>query len=83
MASYGIELSGKELVYFLFKKKKCPVCNERLKREKKVENLGESFDSVELGKFYYGERHEVTIFYKCAKCDKLYSIRELSGETKS
>lgn len=82
MASYGVELTGKVIIYFFFKKKSCPVCGKKMKREKKVENLGEGPDSIKLGEYYYGERHEVTIFYRCIKCDKLYSIGELSGEAK-
>lgn len=83
MASYGIELSGKELIYFFFKRKQCPICGSKLKRTKKVEKLGEGLDSVELGKFYYGERHEVTLYYTCEKCDKTYLIGELAGEKMS
>ena len=82
MSSYGIEFTGKEMLYFFFKKKKCPVCGEMMKRENKVESLGEGVDNAELGKYYSGERHEVTLFYRCQKCDKLYSIGELSGITR-
>jgi uncharacterized protein with PIN domain len=82
MASYGVELTGKEIIYFFFKKKRCPICGDKMKKEKKVESLGEGFDSIKLGEYYYGERHEVTLFYRCNKCEKLYSIGELSGETK-
>jgi len=81
MASYGVELTGKEMAYFFFKKKKCPVCGEHMKREKKTESLGKGLSSVELGEFYYGERYEVTLFYRCKKCSRIYSIAELSGET--
>lgn len=80
MASYGVELSGKEMIYFFFKKKICPACGEKMAREKKVVSLGEGLDSVKLGQSFVGERHEITLFYYCKKCDKLYPIGELAGE---
>lgn len=80
MASYGVELTGKEILYFFFKKKVCPKCGEKMRKEKQVESLGEGVDSVELGKFYIGERHEVTLSYRCVKCNKVYSIGELTKQ---
>jgi len=68
MSSYGIELTGKEIIYFFFKKKNCPMCGGKMKRHKKVESLGQGLDSVKLGQYYIGERHEVTLFYRCQKC---------------
>ncbi|HEX9061532.1 MAG TPA: hypothetical protein VF941_15235 [Clostridia bacterium] len=83
MASYDVKLTGKDIIYFFFKKKKCPICGEKMKREKKVKSLGKEFDGVKVGKsYYYGGHYEVTLLYKCSKCDKLFSIDELSGETK-
>ena len=80
MASYGVELTGKEIIYFFFKKKSCPVCGKKMRREKKTESLGEGLDSVALGQYYIGERHEITLFYRCAYCNKLCPIGELVGE---
>lgn len=80
MASYSVELTGKEITYFFFKKKSCPVCSKKMKRQKKVESLGEGLDSVKLGQYYIGERHEITLFYQCEDCNKLYTIGELAGE---
>lgn len=77
MASYNVELNGKEISYFLFAKKKCPICDRKMKRQKQVISLGEGFDSIEIGKFYEGERKEVRLYYKCQACNKLYSITEL------
>lgn len=65
---------------FFFKKKICAACGEKMARQKKVESLGEGLDSVKLGQLFVGDRHEITLFYYCKKCDKLYSIGELSGE---
>ena len=79
MASYSIELTGKEIVCFLFKKKICPYCGRKIKREKKIESLGEGLDSVKLGQYYMGERHKVTLFYRCERCNKTYSIEELAS----
>lgn len=77
MASYGIELEFNELMYFLFKNKKCPTCKQKLKRIKNVEQIGEGLDSVKLGQFYYGKKYEVTILYKCENCNTIFTIAEL------
>ncbi len=70
------------MLYFFFKKKKCPKCSGVLKRQKNVESLDEGIGSVGLGKYYYGENNKVTLFYKCEECNKLYSISELCNEKK-
>ena len=83
MSTYSIELTGKEMVYFFFKKKKCPKCSEVMKRHKNIESLGEGIGSVGLDKHYYGENNKVTLIYRCEKCNKMYSISELCiGEKK-
>jgi predicted RNA-binding Zn-ribbon protein involved in translation (DUF1610 family) len=82
MASYNVELNGKEISYFLFAKKKCPVCGQKMRREKHIISLGEGFDSVELGKFYEGECNEVKLYYKCPSCNKVYPITELIKKTR-
>lgn len=82
MASYEVELTGKEILYFFLKKKKCPICSEKMKREKDSKHVGEGLYSLKLGKYYHGDHYDVTIFYRCNKCEKIYSISELSGETK-
>ncbi|MGE5473703.1 MAG: hypothetical protein ACM3UU_05730 [Ignavibacteriales bacterium] len=78
MASYGIELEFNELIYFLFKRKKCPMCKQKLKRIKSVEQIGEGLDSVKLGQFYYGKKYEVTILYQCDNCKTVCPIAELA-----
>ena len=83
MSTYSIELTGKEMLYFFFKRKKCPSCSGILKRQKNIESLGEGIGSVGLGKYYYGENNKVTLFYRCENCKKLYSISELCIGKKS
>ncbi len=82
VSTYTIELSAKEMVYFFFKKKNCPICFEKMKRLKDAESLGEGIGSAGLGKYYYGERFKVTLYYKCNKCNRVYSIGELVEENK-
>lgn len=48
-----------------------------MKKQKYIESLGEGIGSAGLDKHYYGENNKVTLFYKCEKCNKLYSISEL------
>lgn len=83
MSTYSLELTGKEMLYFFFKKKVCPICTGKLKRQKNVESLGEGIGSVGLGEYYYGDNNKVTLFYKCEKCNKLYSISELCIKKKN
>ncbi|BFH25576.1 hypothetical protein PMJ1TS6_72100 [Paenibacillus melissococcoides] len=65
MTSFEIEFSAKELSYFLFREKRCPICEEMLER-------------VELGKGHVGAANKLGIYYRCVNCDQIYSLTDLS-----
>lgn len=65
MTSYEIEFSAKELSYFLFREKRCPICEETLQR-------------LELGKGYVESANKLDIYYRCSECNQLFSLTDLS-----
>lgn len=77
-SSYEIELSMRELKFLLFKKKRCPKCDRKMKRTKKSEIIGNGLYSMNLGEFFYGEQHMVKILYCCYNCKTIYSIEDLA-----
>lgn len=81
MAYYGMDMSPEELHYFIFKKKKCPICGESMKRQKKIESLGKGF--YICNHISYGNRYKITMIYKCIKCNKTYSLNELAENKNS
>lgn len=82
MAYYGMEMNPEELFYFIFKKKKCPICGERIKRQKKIENLGKGSYTI-CRDLSYGNRYEVTMVYKCINCNRTYTLNELVNNENS
>ena len=79
MASYEIEFSTKELVYFLFRRKKCPICKQKLERTKKTTPEENEVSSLELGKKYVGPSNKVELYYSCGECNKLFTLTDLSN----
>lgn len=79
MGSYKTTMSLKEVLYFFFRKKKCPICGKTMRREKRMESLGKGHEfSATLGMGYYGDRYRVHIYYKCENCNKYFSLSELA-----
>lgn len=66
----------RDFLKYIFCKKKCPYCNSKLKRTKKVsilENGKYSFN----GTTYKGEHYSVGIKYFCENCQKIMEVRDL------
>ncbi|MFT8352716.1 hypothetical protein [Clostridium saccharoperbutylacetonicum] len=67
----------KELKYFLFNRKICKICGFKMKKVTNEKYVG-------MEKFYgitglsYDKAYEITISYYCQKCNKEYSLEELS-----
>lgn len=79
--SYGIELSGKEMLYLFFKKKICPDCKGILTREKKKVDLGvgiSEWDGIDGQTYMYGQRYNVKYIFKCKKCGKEFPLEKLA-----
>ena len=79
--SYNVKFSGAEMIYLLFRKKICPVCGEKMKKEKKVKNLGIGYSrwgGVDGVSYMYGNRYKVKYYFNCEKCSKANSIKELA-----
>jgi ssDNA-binding Zn-finger/Zn-ribbon topoisomerase 1 len=79
-------LDFNELKFMLFGKKKCPKCNEKLMRDdiKKWTGKGDKYigDGSSGTTFKNVEQYEVKIAYKCEKCNKNYTISELTEKIK-
>ena len=76
MASYEIELSPKEFFALIFYKKKCPTCNDKMKRVKKSSLIKKGWDNNN-GMYFYGKSYKVKIYYRCEKCNKDVMLSEL------
>jgi len=82
MKSFRYEFAINELFYFLFGKKKCPKCGNKMKKSKVCEMVdGSKFNtnSVPL----YIKAREVKYYqyvFNCAKCGTQYTLKELVGK---
>ena len=77
--SFRYEFTTKELVYFLFKKKSCPGCGERMKKEKRGETVDGSVFNTKSVPLYIKGR-EVKLYYYtflCPACGAEYKLSEL------
>lgn len=79
--AFRYEFSGKELSYFMFKKKKCPKCGGKMIKNKCSKIVdGKIFDSP-LTPLYISGRSEVKQYYysfTCEKCGAEYTLSELA-----
>lgn len=80
--AYSFSFAPKELLYKLFKRKRCRKCKGKL-----VEIHEKNFSGIEKntrpGRMHshYAKEHEVytvDIFYKCNDCESIYTIEQLS-----
>ncbi len=63
-----VQMSFKELGYYLFKKKRCPFCGGKMSKFTQRKELASTSVSS----------YEIKIHYKCEMCNKSYSLRELA-----
>ena len=77
---YEVAFTPKELIYKLFKKKRCPICDEKLYSTSKQEFLGyKSVNRAKLKMMPNNAKHyEVSLEYYCQNCNISFPIAELA-----
>ncbi len=77
---YEVAFTPKELVYKFFKKKRCPICGEKLHNSNKQHFSGNK--SVNRAKFQMmpnnAKHYEVSLEYYCQHCNISFPISELA-----
>lgn len=71
----------KELFYFLFKKKVCPICGREMEKQKKYESVeGSTLNSKSSAFFIQNAKVKKYIyFFYCPDCKSGFSLCELSN----
>lgn len=76
---YEVSFTPKELIYKFFKKKRCPICGEKLYNSNKQSFSG--YKSVNRAKFQMmpnnAKHYDVSVEYYCPNCDISFPISEL------
>jgi len=75
---YDYKIGAFDVIRLWFKKKKCGICNGKLRSftEKKCVREGATrFAAVGEIRFGHGKEYEVEIKYKCEKCGEIYESR--------
>ena len=77
---FRYEFSGNELFYFLFKKKKCPCCGAKMKKNKCAETVdGVKFNTVSVPLYIRGRAIKQFFYsFTCEKCGAEFTLGELS-----
>lgn len=80
MESFRYDFTMKELSYFLFKKKKCPKCGGKMKKEKCCETVEESVFNTNTVPLYIQGHQVKHYFYRfsCTDCGAEFTLSELS-----
>ncbi len=82
--TYVYSMSFNTLIYYIFKKKKCFICGNKLIKIKKETYQGlkkrsaNSILTTSTCPFY--KEYKVDILYRCDNCNKIFKIEELTGE---
>lgn len=80
MQSFRYDFTAKELTYFLFKKKTCPKCGEKMEKEKCGETIDGSVFNTNSVPLYIQGRQVKHYFYRftCQQCGANFTLTELS-----
>lgn len=74
---YNHDMSLNELLILLFHRKRCRNCNSKLKQVKETIFIKEGIQRIGSTELY-GKVYNKRIYFKCEKCNKIYSITELA-----
>lgn len=80
---FNYTFTPKELTYYLFKKKKCPLCGGIMTKSKKCTIKQGCELQPQHGLKNYMDNEDVRdykIFYTCTSCNRTFSLSELAGE---
>lgn len=80
MKSFRYEFTLKELFYFLFSKKKCPNCGNKMIKNKGYEIVDGTIFNTNSVPLYIQGRQEVKYYhylFNCSKCGSQYKLKEL------
>lgn len=73
---YGT-INFKELIYVFFRKKECPVCNNKMESEYRKKYIGITGDYIASGYAWDSETYKVIHCYHCSICNKTFYVSEL------
>ena len=84
MQSFRYDFTPKEFFYFLFKKKKCPKCGGKMKKEKRFEIVdGSKFNTNSVPLYIQGrEVKYYSYFFTCTCCEAKFKLSELAEKKK-
>ena len=76
---FRYEFTGKELVYFLFGRKKCPECGTKMKKTKRFRTVdGAKFNTASVPLYIKGRKiKEYYYLFICDKCGSEYELKDL------
>lgn len=80
LQSFRYEFTAKELAYFLVKKKKCPKCGGKMKKNKCCETVdGSVFNTNSVPLYIQGSqvKHYFYLF-ACQECGAEFTLNDLS-----
>lgn len=78
--AFRYEFTGRELTYFLFKKKVCPRCGDKLSKVKDFKTVeGYTLNNKQEAFFIPNAKVKLyRYFFSCRNCKMLYPISELA-----
>lgn len=81
--AFRYDFTMKEFAFFLFGKKQCPHCGEKLHKEKKFEITdGSVFASKSDPLFFIQDDNTKHYYYvyKCYNCNQSFTLKQLSNQ---
>lgn len=79
--AFRYDFTFRELIYFLFAKKKCPHCGGKLDKHKDFETVDGGVFQSSSNPLFFIQDNKVKRYvysYSCKNCGRLYSLRDLS-----
>ena len=79
--AFRYDFTFRELIYFLFAKKKCPHYGGKLDKHKDFETVDGSVFQSSSNPLFFIQDNKVKRYvysYSCKNCGRLYSLRDLS-----